>query len=106
MPISCSPAPSLKSAAGIVRPSPATANKHFATRFCANSKAMSECPAVGQSLLRRSPGAGGKLQPLRHIIRLLGERERVIDAQRPEHRIPDQTAADRGAERMRIGDLL
>src|SRR5271169_1691365 len=105
MPISCLPMPSLKSAAGIVKPSPAIANKHSATRFCANSKATNECPTVGQSLLRCSPRAGGKLQTLGDVVRLFGERERVIDAQRPEHRIPDQTAADRSAKRMRIGDL-
>src|SRR5580704_13501900 len=102
MPISCLPTPSLKSAAGIVKPSPAIANRHFATRFCANSRAMNECPAVGQGVLRRSPRTGGKLQALGDVVRLLGERQGVIDAQRAEHRIPDQTAADRSAERMRI----
>src|SRR3984957_6638072 len=98
MPISCSPTPSSKSAAGIVKPSRATANKHFATRFYANSKATNECPAVGQTLLRRSPRAGGKLQTLRHVIGLLGERIGVVHPKRPERRIPDQAGAGRGAQ--------
>src|ERR1700722_4093491 len=98
MPISCSPTPSSKSVAGIGKPSPATANRDFATRFCANSKATNECPAVGQNLLRRSPRAGGKLQALRHVIRLLGERIGVVHPKRPERRIPDQAGAGRGAQ--------
>jgi len=78
----------------------------FLDKICANSREMNECPTIGQSLLRRSPRAGGKLQALGDVVGLLGERIGVVDPQRPKRRIPDQAGAGRGAERARIGDLL
>src|SRR6187401_2090896 len=42
--------------------------------------------------------AAAEAELLHAIVRILGERERVIDADRTERRVPDDARSDRGAD--------
>src|ERR1700712_2890077 len=46
--------------------------------------------------------AAAEAELLNSIVTLLHQRERVVEAQRTEWRVPDQTDADRGADRAGI----
>src|SRR6516162_5495467 len=49
---------------------------------------------------------GMELEALGDVVTLLCDRIGVINPDRAEHGIPDQAGADRGAQRLRIGNLL
>src|SRR5262249_13952489 len=60
-----------------------------------------------RATVRLELGAPAEAELLHDVVALFGERDRVVEPQRAERRIPDESGADRGAEvkGSRVGEL-
>src|SRR5262249_7256882 len=73
-------------------------------RLCSIKSAARSCPCQSQPASDSEFRAAAEAELLNLVVRLLRERERVVEPQRPERRFPNHADADRAANMHAVID--